>query len=195
MDCEKIGRLIYKLRQEKNMTQKQLADVLNVSDKAVSKWERGAGFPDISLLRGLSDVFEVNVEKILSGELNINDINGGNMKKIEFYACPKCGSILNGTGNAEIQCCGKKLLPLEKKNIDENHTFKIEPIDDEYYITFDHEMTKEHYISFVACVKYDRALIIKLYPEQNPEIAIPKMRGANIYFYCTNHCLFYAGHI
>ena len=50
MDCKKIGSLIYELRKDKNMTQKQIADLMNISDKTISKWERGLGCPDISLL-------------------------------------------------------------------------------------------------------------------------------------------------
>ena len=50
MDCSKIGKLIYNLRKEKDMTLKQIADLMNISDKTISKWERGLGCPDISLL-------------------------------------------------------------------------------------------------------------------------------------------------
>ena len=56
MDCKKIGALIYSLRKEKSLTQKQLADQIFVSDKAVSKWERGLGCPDVTLLPALSEV-------------------------------------------------------------------------------------------------------------------------------------------
>ena len=50
MDCSKVGKLIFELRKEKNMTQKELADAMNLSDRTISKWERGIGRPDISLL-------------------------------------------------------------------------------------------------------------------------------------------------
>ena len=56
MDCKKIGSLIYELRKDKNMTQKQIADLMNISDKTISKWERGLGCPDISLLPELSHI-------------------------------------------------------------------------------------------------------------------------------------------
>ena len=84
MNPEKIGSLILQLRKEKNLTQKQLSEILGVSDKTVSKWERGAGCPDISLLRDISKIFNVDIEKILLGDLQENDINGGNMKRIKF---------------------------------------------------------------------------------------------------------------
>ena len=113
MNIEKIGSLIFTLRTEKGMTQKQLADVLAISDKTVSKWERGAGCPDFSLLRTLCDYFGVDMEKMLDGELAENDFTGGNMKKSKFYVCPVCGNVTVATGDASIRCCGRKLEALE----------------------------------------------------------------------------------
>ena len=81
MNNIKIGNLIYTLRKEKQLTQLQLAERMNISDKTVSKWERGLGCPDISLLPDLSKILEVNLEELLSGKLDINSITGGNMKK------------------------------------------------------------------------------------------------------------------
>lgn len=68
MEKEKTGQLIAELRKEKGLTQKQLADALNVTDKAVSKWERGLSFPDISMLEPLSDLLGVTIMEILAGE-------------------------------------------------------------------------------------------------------------------------------
>ena len=68
MEKEKTGQLISELRKEKGLTQKQLADALNVTDKAVSKWERGLSFPDISMLEPLSDLLGVTIMEILAGE-------------------------------------------------------------------------------------------------------------------------------
>ena len=82
MDCKKIGKLILELRKDKNMTQKQLADLMNISDKTISKWERGLGCPDISLLPDLAQILGVNVDKILEGEINSNELAGGNMNKM-----------------------------------------------------------------------------------------------------------------
>lgn len=79
MDCMKVGGLISRLRKEKHMTQKELADAMNISDKAVSKWERGLGCPDVSLLGELSRILGVNIEKILAGDLDPNSADGGNM--------------------------------------------------------------------------------------------------------------------
>lgn len=195
MDCSKVGALIFTLRREKGMTQKALADAMNISDRTISKWERGIGCPDVSLLRELSTVLEVNIEKILSGELSLNEKDRGNMKKIKFYACPNCGNILCSTGEAELSCCSRKLSPLVAKEVEEQHTMSVEVVDNEYYITFQHEMSKQHYISFVAYVTYDRVLLIKLYPEQSAEVRLPKMHGGELYFCCNTHGLVKKGKI
>ncbi len=73
MDKERTGQLITELRKEKGLTQKQLADALNVTDKAVSKWERGLSFPDISMLEPLSELLDVSIMEILAGERQTGD--------------------------------------------------------------------------------------------------------------------------
>ena len=67
MDKEKTGQLIAQLRKEKGLTQKQLADALNVTDKAVSKWERGLSFPDISMLEPIAEILDISIMEILAG--------------------------------------------------------------------------------------------------------------------------------
>ena len=121
MDCKKVGSLIYELRKNKNMTQKQIADLMNISDKTISKWERGLGCPDISLLPKLSQILGVSIEQILSGKINLNQLVGGNMNKIKFYVCPQCGNLMTATGNAKISCCGKTLESLVAKKVEEEH--------------------------------------------------------------------------
>lgn len=135
MDCIKVGTLLYRLRKEKGMTQKQIAVMMNISDKTISKWERGLGYPDVSLLGELSKIFEVNIEKILAGNLEPNNIETGNLRRIKFYACPYCGNVINNTGDAEISCCGRKLSPLVAKPADEMHAAAVEDTEGEYYIT------------------------------------------------------------
>lgn len=185
MDCSKVGKLILNLRKEKNMTQKEVADKLNISDKTISKWERCLGYPDISLLSKLSNIFDINIEKILIGDLQPNEVDGGNMKRIKFYVCPNCGNITTCTGQAEISCCGRKLKPEIHKLVDDNHKITVEEIENDYYVTIDHEMTKKHYISFVAYVTYDRVLIVKLYPEQNPSVRFPRLSKGKLYIFCN----------
>ena len=128
MDYEKVGNLILQLRKEKNMTQKQVADLLNISDKTISKWERGLGCPDVSLLSELSKIFDINIEKILLGDLEPNDMDGGNMKRIKFYVCPNCGNIITSTGEGEMSCCGRKLKALTPSIIDDNHEISVEEV-------------------------------------------------------------------
>ncbi|WP_419742467.1 helix-turn-helix domain-containing protein [Paraclostridium dentum] len=191
MDCKKIGNLIYQLRKEKNMTQKQVADEMNISDKTISKWERGQGCPDISLLPELAQILGTSVDGILSGEINLNEFVGGNMNKLKFYVCPQCNNLMTATGDASISCCGKKIEPLEVKKADDEHLLNIEPVEDELFVTSEHEMKKEHYISFVAYVRGDRALIVKQYPEWNMQFRFRKQGHGRLYFYCTNDGLYY----
>lgn len=190
MDNSKVGNLISQIRKEKEMTQKQLAEVLMISDRTVSKWERGLGCPDVSLLHALSGVLGVNLEKLLQGDLEPNIADGGNMKKLKFYVCPTCGNLITSTGEAELSCCGLKLSALKPKQADADHHLNIQQIENDYYITFDHEMRKDHYLNFIAFVTYDRVLMVKLYPEQNGEVRFPKMNGGMLYYCCTRHGLY-----
>ncbi len=193
MDCYKVGKLILNLRKEKGMTQKELADVMNISDRTISKWERGIGCPDVSLLHELSNILGVNIEKILIGDLEPNDVDGGNMKKIKFYVCPTCGNPLYCTGKSEVSYCGRKLSPLEAQSEEIPHEICVNEVENDFYFTIQHEMTKQHYISFVAYVSCDRVLFIKLYPEQAAEVRFAKMYGGEIYFYCNKHGLYKKG--
>lgn len=189
MDQDKIGGLIFSLRKEKGLTQRELAERLGVSDKAVSKWERGQGCPDVSLLGGLSRVLGVNIEQILSGELESNDRDGGNMKRLKFFVCPECGNVLTATGEPEVSCCGRRLEALQPSQADGEHLARAEEADGEWYVTFDHEMEKEHFLAFAALVTYDRVLLVRLYPEQDAALRMPKAGRGKLYFYCTRHGL------
>ena len=197
MNQTAIGSYIARKRREQNLTQEQLAQQLGVSNKTISKWERGLGCPDISLLRDISKIFNVNIEKILLGDLQENDINGGNMKRIKFYVCPNCGNVINSTGDGDFSCCGRKLEALVPKVMDENHSINIEEVENDYYVEINHEMTKDHFISFVAYVTYDRVLLIKLYPEQSPTVRFPRLCGkferGKFYMYCNQHGLLMKG--
>lgn len=75
MNQEKIGKFIAFLRKEKNMTQQELADKLNVTDRAVSHWENGRRMPDYSLLKDISNILDISINELLSGErLNEKDL-------------------------------------------------------------------------------------------------------------------------
>ena len=191
MDNEKIGKLIYGLRKERNMTQLQLAEILHISDKTVSKWERGQGCPDISLLVDLSRVLGVDMEKLLSGRLEANEERGGNMKKLNFYVCPECGNVITAMTEAGISCCGKKLKALEPVKAAEGEKLSVENIENDYYISSDHPMLKEHYISFVALLTGDTLTLKKQYPEWDLQVRIPGRTHGKLIWYCTEHGLFY----
>ena len=190
MDLNKNGKLLCDLRKAKGMTQKEVADILGVVPKTVSKWETGHGFPDVSTVSALADILGVSEKTILSGDLEQNLESANNMKRTKFYVCPCCGSFMQGTGNSQVVCCGKQLEALKATSADDEHTINVSEIEDDYYIEFNHEMTKEHYISFVSYVRFDRVLTIKLYPEQDSAVRFPKMYGGKIYFYCSRHGLF-----
>lgn len=191
MDAGKIGKLIYELRKEKHMTQRALAERLLVSDKAVSKWERGLGCPDLSLLPGLSAVLEVDLEKLLAGELGENDIIGGNMKKTKFYICPSCGNVVAAMADTAVSCCGKKLQAVEPRKAEGDEKLKVEIIENEYFVTADHPMTREHYITFVALLTGDTLILRKQYPEWDMQTRIPTLAHGRLLWYCSRHGLFY----
>ena len=189
MDCTKIGKLIAHFRKEKGMTQKNLADELGVLNKTVSKWECGLGCPDLSYWSDLSVILGVDMVQMMEGEITSNKPDSGNIDKIHFYVCPTCGNILVSTGSASIFCCGRKLEYLHLTEKAEEIEISIEESDIDYYITFNHPMEKEHYISFAAYVKSDRVLLNRLYPEQSPAFRIPISSGGKLYLYCINHGL------
>lgn len=191
MDTNQIGNLIYTLRKEKNLTQLQLAERMNISDKTISKWERGLGCPDISLLPELTKILEINIEELLSGKLDMNDITGGNMKNTKFYICPQCGNIITSTECAAISCCGKKLSASEPIKANNTEKLNVEIIENDYFITTQHEMTKEHYISFTALLTGDSLILKKQYPEWNLQSRFPTLTHGKLIWYCTKHGLFY----
>lgn len=190
MDHTKIGKLIYTLRKEKGLTQLQLAEAMHISDKTVSKWERGLGCPDVSLLCELSKILNVDLSELLRGQLTSNDILGGSMKRIKFYVCPNCGNILTALSDTAISCCGKKLLPLELKKANAADRLSVEIIENEFFISANHEMTKEHYISFVALITDDALILRKQYPEWDLQARIPFFAHGQLVWYCTRHGLF-----
>ena len=191
MDIAKTGLLIRDLRTKMGMTQKSLADLMNISDKTVSKWERGMGLPDVSLLVELSQIFGVNVDILLTGNLNVSDEKGVNMKNAKYYVCPECRNLVFATGDAEISCCGRKLTALEMKKAEPDEKLSVEIIENDWYITTSHPMTKEHYISFVAFATGEKIEMIKTYPEWDMNVRIQKRGHGKLVWYCTNHGLFY----
>ena len=186
------GAVIKELREKANMTQLQLADRLGVSDKTVSKWETAKGYPDITLLEPIAEALKVSVTELISGR-TIDNLNvSSNMLRSKFYVCPVCGNVIHSMGESVIHCHGILLSPLEAEPTDERHMIFVERIDDEYYVRIDHEMTKEHFISFVAALSSGDMQLVKLYPEQSAEARF-RIRGVKkIYFFCNHDGLFVA---
>ena len=184
------GKTIRELREKKKMTQKELAEKLLVSDKTVSKWETGRGLPDIGIIEDLAGVLGVSIAELLTGDCRENENPAGNMKKIHFYVCPVCGNIITSVGRGTFHCCGILLPEQEPEKMDEDHGMMIETIDDEYCITMNHPMTKEHYISFLAYVTSGTVEIAKLYPEQEISVRFRKKGHGYLYGYCNRHGMF-----
>ena len=189
MNTKRTGALIRSLREERGLTQLQLAARVGVGDKAVSKWERGGGCPDVSLLPALADELGATVETLLAGTLSPDDRQGGTMKRTAFRVCPICGNVITTTGDAEVSCCGRKLEPLEARPADEAHALRVQSVEGDWFVTFDHPMEKGHHLGFVAVVGYDRLAVEKLYPEQGGEARLPRLPGGVLYAYCTEHGL------
>lgn len=184
------GNVIRELREKKKLTQKKLADQLQISDKTVSKWETNRGLPDIGLISDLAQALGVSVAELLMGEFIENSNRSGNMKKVEFYVCPVCGNVIQAIGRGSYSCCGIMLPVLEVEEDGENHRIQVEVIDNEYYVSLDHSMTKNHYISFFAYVTSNHLETNKLYPEQSAECRFAKRGHGFIYGFCNNHGLF-----
>lgn len=189
MDTYITGSTIKRLREEKGITQQQLAEELGVSSKAVSKWETAKGLPDISLIESLSRVLGVSVTELMSGETVTNRNASSNILFSKFYVCPVCGNVIRTTGEAVISCHGIVLPPLEAEEIDEEHNVTIENVEDEKFITVHHEMSKKHFISFLAYVTTDKVQFVKFYPEGNAETRMQFRGRGYLYIYCNRHGL------
>ena len=186
------GTMIKQLRENKLLTQAELANLLHVSDKTISKWENGKGYPDISLLEPIAKTFGISVAELLSGKAVSNVNVAANMMRSHFYVCPVCGNAMHCTGEAMISCHGVQLTPAQAEPADEAHRMEIEIIEDEYFIRIQHDMTKQHYISFVAALSPDRLQLVKLYPEGNAEARFQLRSVKQILYYCNRDGLFCA---
>lgn len=184
------GAIIKKLREGRGLTQAVLAEKLSVSDKTVSKWENGRGYPDITMLEPLSKALGISVAELISGSSVTNCNRSFNMARMKFYVCPVCGNLITASGEAHISCCGITLLPAEAEKPDTDHMPSIEKIEDEYYVCFEHPMSREHYISFIAGVKDNGIELKKLYPEGAADAYFKINRTQRIYYYCNRHGLF-----
>lgn len=190
MNTYVTGAIIRRLREARGLTQAALAERLGVSDKAVSKWETGRGYPDITLVELLAQALGVSVVELLSGDEVSNRNRSFNMKKLLFYVCPICGNVVAACGEAVICCCGVTLLPCEAETLDEAHEIQISVVEDEYYVNIVHDMTRAHNISFLAAVSDNGVSLVKLYPEGGAEARFKISRTRRIYAFCNRHGLF-----
>ena len=189
MDTYITGAAIRTLREKKGLSQTQLAERIGVSSKAVSKWETAKGLPDITLIEPLAKELGVSVLELISGDAVINKNISSNILRSKFYVCPLCGNIIRTTGETLISCCGITLPPLEAEEVDDDHAITVEAVEDEHFITVKHDMTKNHFISFLAYLTSDRVQFVKLYPEGNAETRMQLRGRGYLYLYCNKHGL------
>ena len=190
MDRYVTGAAVKALRERRKMTQEELAGKLFVSAKTVSKWETGHGLPDITLLEPLARALDISVMELFSGDEIRNRNRASDMAKTRFYVCPVCGNAIRAVGEAVISCCGVALPPLEPEAPDEAHRIRVQVAEDEYYVTVDHPMTREHHISFLAAAADNGMQFVKLYPEGGAEARFKRDRVKHLYAYCNRHGLF-----
>ncbi len=190
MDRYVTGDVIRRLREAKGLTQEALAERIYVSGKAVSKWETGKGYPDISLLEPLARALDISVIELLSGSDIRNQNRAANMARVKWYVCPVCGNVIQATGAAVVSCCGVTLPPLEAESADADHAIRLEIAEDEYWVSMDHPMTKDHCISFLAAVSDMGVQLTKLYPEGSAGARFKIDRVKRVYAYCNRHGLY-----
>jgi len=190
MDRYVTGAVIRSLRERNHLTQDDLASKIHVSGKAVSKWETGQGFPDVSLLEPLAEALHISVIELFSGADVRNRNRAANMLRSRFYVCPVCGNVIQAAGETVVSCCGITLPPLEPEDPDDAHAIRAEIVEDEYYVTVDHPMAKDHYISFLAALSDQQIQFVKLYPEGPAEARFKMNRVKILYAYCNRHGAF-----
>ena len=190
MDRYVTGAMIRRLREAKGITQLQLAERMHVSDKAVSKWETGRGYPDVTLIEPLAEALGVSVIELFSGADVVNTNRSAHMLRTKFYVCPLCGNLIHSTGEAVVSCCGLTLPALEAEEPDGAHPLRVARVEDEYYVSVEHPMSRTHYLSFLAAIRHDGCELRKLYPEGPAEARFKIAGTESLLFYCNRHGLF-----
>jgi desulfoferrodoxin (superoxide reductase-like protein) len=142
------------------------------------------------MLEPIARELRVSLPELLSGEPVINGNRSANILRSCLYVCPICGNVLHATGSAMISCCGVTLPPLEAEPADAEHEMSCAVIEDEYFVSLHHPMTKTHSISFLAYCTSNRFEVVKLYPEGSAEARFFKRGHGILYWYCNHHGLF-----
>lgn len=188
------GETIKTLRLQQKLTQKQLAESINVSEKAVSKWECGHGLPDISLIEPLAKKLGVSVTELMTNAVVKNVNKNANMRRSGFYVCPVCNNILWSMGEGCFTCCGEKLekaIPEQSDEIAADHVIVAAPSDGGIFVQIKHPMEKTHSILFIAFISnLGTVQIAKLYPEQNAECRFAGFAKGTVYAFCNRHGIF-----
>ncbi len=190
MDKYLTGATIKGLREKRGLTQAQLAALLNVSDKAVSKWETGAGYPDITLLEPIAAALRVSVAELLSGLAVENANVSANMLRSRFYVCPVCANTVHAMGEAHISCHGITLPALTPEPVDAGHALSASYVDDELFVQVEHAMDKQHHLVFLAAVSPDCIQLVRLYPEGPAQAHFRRSGVRDLYLYCNREGLF-----
>ena len=112
------------------------------------------------------------------------------MKQTRFFLCPQCGNLITASGSAALACCGRTLTPLEPKRPDPDHQLTIEQVENEWYLTSPHPMTKDHHLSFAALVTSERVILVRRWPEWDFQVRLPRGEHGLLYWHCTQHGLF-----
>ena len=184
------GTMIRRLREAKGLTQEELAARLHVTSKAVSKWETAQGFPDISLLESLAKALDISIIELFSGESVTNRNRASNLQRSVLYVCPVCGNSILSFGQAVVSCCGITLPPLQPEEADDAHAIQLAYSDGEYYVTIDHPMEKDHFITCIAAMSDNALQLVKTLPVCNAEARFDSQRVRWIYAYFNRHGLF-----
>ncbi len=186
-----FSTIIRDKRTENKMTQRMLADILGVSDKAVSKWERNICMPDILTMQRLCDLFMLDLHTILSSREKSSVIKGINMKNTKFYICKKCLNIITSFNSVRVSCCDTVLEEFTPVKATEENRLTITEIDGQRHISSDHPMTKENYISFIAYLKGGEMQIFKQYPQWEINLYLPKHGHGRLLWYASDTGLLY----
>lgn len=187
-----VGRLIRELRERRRMTQADLARLVNVSDKAVSKWETGRGYPDIALLEVVAGALGTSSAELLGGHCVENDNVSANMVRSRLYVCPVCGNVVCATGEAHISCHGQVLAPLEAQPATGEHALTARMVEGELLVESDHPMEKGHHLTFLCALSSERAQLVRLYPEGPAQARLMRAGVRDVYVNCSRHGLFRA---
>ena len=191
MDQVKTGALIKRFRTQMGLTQRQLAGRIGVSDKAVSKWERGNGCPDVSLLAALAETFSTEVGVLLTGELDKKEKDRGSMKHLRFYLCKECGNVVAAASGAAVVCCGARLAAETPVRAEADEMLKTEETGGELFVSSDREMTKRDYVPFVAYVGDSVFILCRQYPEWGLQAHLPVFRSGRLVWYSPGRGLLY----